>query len=170
MISGHLHKPVIILNLQEREPALEERLNCSSLHSHSQSQDFDPRTFGTAEPCAPSTAWLGWCVTLEEDTAIKNTFMGTLWTQSWWGGGLERQNMLMRRPERSAQSPCGDALVATLDCSGPLHSQEAPLLPAGWTRTLARPRPVRPRECRLPSRRPRLLSTRPTGYFEDRRR
>lgn len=29
MISGHLHKPVIILNLQEREPALEERLNCS---------------------------------------------------------------------------------------------------------------------------------------------
>lgn len=86
MISGHLHKPVIILNLQEREPALEERLNCSSLHSHSQSQDFDPWTFGTAEPGAPSTAWLGWCVTLEEDTAIKNTFMGTLWTQSWWGG------------------------------------------------------------------------------------
>lgn len=45
---------------------------------------------------------------------------------------MERQDMCIRCTERSAQSHCGDTLAgmsrATLECSGPLHSQGAPLL------------------------------------------
>lgn len=80
MISGHRHKPVIIPNLQVREPGLKERLNCSSLHNHSQSQDTTPDLWGSRALC-PFHCLAG--LVRLKDLAVKNTFTEILWTQLW---------------------------------------------------------------------------------------